>query len=110
VITVISSAPPGAPVLKVRVKYASGNEAQVEVKNGALEVISLAQGEVAQLQLQPLNRAEVGMGGAGRGGSVKVTGGASGVVIDARGRPLRLPKDPGKRREQLKKWLYNLEG
>jgi hypothetical protein len=41
---------------------------------------------------------------------VRVTGGAAGVVIDARGRPLRLAKDPGKRRELHKKWLWNLDG
>ena len=45
-----------------------------------------------------------------RGGSLKVTGGALGVVIDARGRPLRLPSDPGRRGELYRKWLWMLGG
>jgi hypothetical protein len=110
VISVVSNASPGAPVLRARVKFASGSESVVDVRSGALEVIPLPMGESARIQLQPLNRSDVGMGGPGRAGSVKVTGGLAGVVIDARGRPLRLAKDPGKRRELLKKWVWSLEG
>jgi hypothetical protein len=32
------------------------------------------------------------------------------VVIDARGRPLRLPSDAARRRELLKKWLWTVGG
>jgi hypothetical protein len=110
VISVVSSAAMGAPVLKARVTYANGNETQVEVKNGFLEAIPLPMGEKAKLQLHPLNRADIGIGGPGRGGTVRVTGGVAGVIIDARGRPLRLPKDHAKRRELLKKWLWSLDG
>jgi hypothetical protein len=108
IISVVSNANVGAPVLRVRVSYNTGSENLVDVRYGSLEVISLAMGESAKLHLQPLNRADVGMGGPGRGGTVRVVGGALGVVIDARGRPLRLSKDPGKRHEQQKKWLWSL--
>ena len=50
------------------------------------------------------------MGGPGRGGSVRVVGGTLGVVIDARGRPLRLPRDTNIRQEIYKKWLWTLGG
>jgi len=36
---------------------------------------------------------------------VKVVGGVFGVVIDARGRPLKLPAEPSRRRDILNKWL-----
>jgi hypothetical protein len=36
---------------------------------------------------------------------VKVVGGVFGIVIDARGRPLRLPVEPSRRRDILNKWL-----
>lgn len=82
----------------------------MEIKQGTLDVLPLAAGRSARLNLIPLHRAEVGMGGPGRGGSLKVTGGALGVVIDARGRPLRLPSDPGRRGELYKRWLWMLGG
>jgi hypothetical protein len=39
-----------------------------------------------------------------------VDGSQLGVVIDARGRPLGLPNDAGKRADLFKKWLWNLSG
>jgi hypothetical protein len=110
VISLASPASAGSPVLRVRVNPGSGGESLVEVRNGTLEVIPLATGETAKLHLQPLNRADIGMGGPGRGGSMRISGGALGVVIDARGRPLRLPKDDGKRKDLLKKWAWSLTG
>lgn len=110
VISVISHAAFGSPAVRVRVSYESGNESVVDIKHGALEIIPLPSGKAASLQLQPLNRSDVGLGGSGRGGSVRVTGGALGVIVDARGRPLRLSKDAGRRRDLIKKWLWSLGG
>ncbi len=67
--------------------------------------IRLPVGQAGTLHLTPLHRFDVGMGGLGRGGTVKVIGGVLGVLIDARGRPLRLPAEPSGRRELLNKWL-----
>jgi hypothetical protein len=39
-----------------------------------------------------------------------VSGGALGVIIDGRGRPLALPDDPVRRRELVKKWLWTVGG
>jgi hypothetical protein len=82
-----------------------GVESEQEVKHGSLTVIKLPLGQVGTLHLTPLHRFDVGMGGFGRGGTVKVVGGALGVVIDARGRPLHLPAEPSRRRELLNNWL-----
>jgi hypothetical protein len=56
-----------------------------------------------------LHRSDIG-NGPGRNAAVQVTGGVMGVVIDARGRPMVLPNDPGRRRELLKKWLWTVGG
>jgi hypothetical protein len=40
----------------------------------------------------------------------KVVGGACGVVIDARGRPVALPPDDARRRDLMKKWTLSLGG
>jgi hypothetical protein len=107
VIAPVGTTRPGAPVLQIQVAYQDGRETTLEIKNGALEVIPLPMGEVAQLKLQPLHRFDIGMG-PGRGGRLQVVGGALGVVIDARGRPLRLNPDPARRTEMHKKWLWIL--
>ncbi len=104
VISPMGDARPGTPILRLRMVYENGNETSLEVKQGTLAVLQLPLGQSAQIQLQPLHRYDVGMGGPGRGGRLKVVGGALGVVVDARGRPIRLPPDPALRRELLVKW------
>lgn len=109
VVSVISPASYGLPVLRARLTYEDGTEAQVEVKFGGLEIVPLATGQTARLALQPLQRSDIG-NGPGRNATVQVAGGVMGVVIDARGRPLTLPEDPVRRRELLKKWLWSVGG
>jgi len=109
VVTVIASANYGDQVLRARLTYSDGTEARAEVKFGGLEILPLPTGESARLSLQPLRRTDAGLG-PGKSGSVTVTGGALGVVIDARGRPLQLPSDPVRRRELIKKWHYTVGG
>ncbi len=109
VISVNASANYGDQVLRAKLMYADGTDARVDVKFGGLELLPLPSGQTARLGLQPLNRADAGLG-AGRSGTISVTGGALGVVIDARGRPLQLPPDPVRRRELIKKWYYTVGG
>ena len=109
IISVIASANYGDPVLRARLTYADGTEARAEVKSGGLEILPLPSGQGARLSLQPLHRADAGLG-PGRSGTTTVTGGAMGVVIDARGRPLNLPSDPVRRRELMKRWSYAVGG
>ena len=108
-LSVTSAASYGTPVLQARLLYADRNEARLEVKQGSLEALPLALGQTARLSLQPLHRADVGFG-PGRAQTITVDGGALGVVIDARGRPLQLPSDAVRRRELFKKWLWTLGG
>lgn len=110
VIAPIASARPGTPILRLRVTYESGEEKKMEIKQGTLEKISLLTSGEIKLSLQPLNRADIGMGRPGLGGSINLKmAGDLGLVIDARGRPLRLPSDAGQRQELMKQWLKVLE-
>src|SRR5215207_9000828 len=109
IISVIASANYGDQVLRAKLTYTDGTEARAEVKFGGLEILPLPSGQTARLSLQPLRRADAGLG-AGRSGTIPVTGGALGVIIDARGRPLNLPADPVRRRELLKRWSYTVGG
>jgi len=108
VICPVGDARPGTPILRVRMTPDGGGETTVEVKEGALEMLHLSNGQRAQLQLQPLHKYDVGMGGGGRGGSLRVVGGVLGVIIDARGRPLALLSDSSRRRELIGKWRWTL--
>jgi hypothetical protein len=109
IVSVISSASYGLPVLRARLTYDDGSEANAEVKFGGLEILPLALGQTARLTLQPLQRSDIG-NGPGRNATLEVAGGVMGVVIDARGRPLALPEDPVRRRELIKKWLWSVGG
>jgi MutL protein len=104
VISPIGKAPPGTPILRVRLTDGNGAEFEKEIQNGTLNTIALPIGQTGTLRLTPLHRFDVGMGGLGRGGTVKVIGGSLGVVIDARGRPLRVVPDPTGRKDLLNKW------
>lgn len=95
----------GTPILRATLQYDDGTEVHLEAKQGTIHVLPLALGQNAQLHLRPLHGADIGMGAPGRGGKVLVRGGLLGVVIDARGRPLILPKDRTKRRDLLNEWL-----
>ena len=109
VVAPVASARPGTPILRAQLVYKNGNESRLEVKQGALEILPLPSGQSARLNLEPLHHADIGFG-AGRGGNMTVSGTALGVIIDARGRPLRFPVDHAHRRELLKKWLWTVGG
>lgn len=108
VISPVADVRPGTPVLRLKIVYESGHERSVDVKQGTIEVLPLPPGQGAKVQLQPLHRADVGMGAPGRGGGLNVHGGAIGIIIDARGRPLKLPDDRARRAELYRKWLWTL--
>lgn len=100
----------GASILKAKVVYENGAEANVDLKYGFLEVLPLASGESGRLTIQPARSVDIGFG-PGRGvKNMQVNGGALGVVFDGRGRPLDMPSDPVRRRELIKKWDWTLGG
>ncbi len=108
VIAPIADVKNGQPVLRVKMSFQDGHEATHEITHGSLKVLPVPYGQMARLVLHPLHRADIGMGAPGRGGSLTVKGGALGVIIDARGRPIGLPKDSQKRQELIRKWAWSL--
>lgn len=110
VVAPVGEAKPGDTVLKMKVCYDNGSELEVEVRYGELEILPLPVGQEAVLELSPRRGFEVGVGMKGKGGKRRVSGGLAGLIIDARGRPLRLPPEPEQRREQMQKWLREAGG
>jgi hypothetical protein len=111
VICPVSKSKPGTPIMKVRLEYEEGEDTQVvEVRQATLISLPLRPGQAARIHIQALKPVEVDPRGKRGLGSFRIIGGALGVVIDARGRPLQLPSTPARRREVLRKWAEVLEG
>jgi hypothetical protein len=108
VVSPISEARYGTPILNVRLVREDQSETQLEVTQGSFHMIPLPRGQTGQLFLEPLSRTHLGLNRPAKG--VKITGGALGAVIDGRGRPLTLPDDDSRRREMIKKWIWTLGG
>jgi len=84
-----------------------GNSFEVEVKQGSIISLPLPPGATGLLQLRLTSRAEIEELALIRE-PIKVQGGVCGVVVDARGRPIVLPEDQGRRIELLKEWEFLL--
>jgi hypothetical protein len=73
------------------------------VKQGSLLKIPLKPGVKAALQLGFSRQVQIETGALAES-SFRVSGGLCGVVIDARGRPIKLSADPAKRGQLLQNW------
>lgn len=109
VITPLGHGRRGEVVMRMRVTYEDGSILDMEPKYGQIEVCPLTLGQRATLTLRVNRRFDIGLG-PGQGGKVEVIGGLVGLVVDARGRPLTLPRDPDRRRRILRRWLWDLGG
>ena len=108
VIVPIGNAPIGAPAVTVSV--ISGDERrEVSVEYGAIEVISLRSDEQALLEITPAKGFRIGNNPPGAvvrtPVSTPISGGAIGIIVDARGRPLHVSDDPAASVVQMQTWL-----
>jgi len=110
--TVVSPAGRGRPgrrLMSYKLEYEDGSPSKSgEITSGQIMVLPLAQGEYGRLTLNPERGVELGFGAGGRAGTLRVAGGTLGVIVDARGRPLTLPKDIGLQRELNERWLWEI--
>lgn len=104
VVAPVGRARPGDVVLRVKIEFEHDGGLEIEVKSGSLEMLPLRPGEKAVMELKPRRGISVGK----IRGPVEVHGGAVGLVIDARGRPLRLPPDLDACRRLVQQWLWEM--
>ncbi|NCA14539.1 MAG: methylaspartate mutase, partial [Proteobacteria bacterium] len=96
----------GETAIRVVVSYSDKAPVEIDVPFGVIEVLPLPLGERAALRLYPSREFDVGLGrGEAAAPRVEVQGGAVGIVIDCRGRPLQLPDDDAKRQAKLLQWF-----
>jgi len=98
----------GGRIATVSMKMPNGEAVEEEMVGGTIKRIPLGEGETAEAEIRPALRFDAGSG-LGRRVEAKVEGGVVGVILDARGRPLRLPEEAGERRRKLIEWFTTLE-
>jgi hypothetical protein len=100
----------GKDIANIKIKMPDGEVVEKRIEYGTIQRIELEEGKTAEIEgnvASPfsLTTAE----GSGRRFSTKVEGGVVGIVIDARGRPIVLPKDDEVRRGKLREWFGGLD-
>lgn len=109
VITTGGAAPDGEIAVFATLEMADGRKLSIEAPQDALIRLPLAQGERALLGLQPHPSVDIGLGpGRSAKATESIEGGALGVIIDTRRRPLALPHDSATRIARLREWRVAL--
>lgn len=101
----------GDRAVEARLRIVGGEERSVVVGHGQIGRIELAPGQTAQLLLKPASGVRIAGNPPGASietGAADIHGSTLGVVIDARGRPLRLPESSIERQQALWDWLTTL--
>jgi len=108
-LTLLGRGKKGAPAAVLELEFVNGMRRQVEVCWGELTATSFPWGNEAHLTVHPARGASVGLGRSRerlttRDGE-RIRGGALGLIVDARGRPLELSSDEEERQRTLRDWL-----
>lgn len=80
----------------------------VDVRAGQLQVIPLPRGQVADLTIEPVGSVSLGQPRRTPRIHARASGGSVGVVLDARGVPITLPRRGDDRRQVLAGWRDTL--
>jgi uncharacterized protein (TIGR01319 family) len=75
---------------------------------GSITRIDLREGDFAEVEIHPVKEFDAGAG-PGRALKARVEGGAVGLILDIRGRPLVFPEEDESRRRKLYEWVSSLE-
>jgi hypothetical protein len=98
----------GERALRLTIESPGRATRALEVAFGQVARASLAPDETAIVKVWPHPRLDIGLGEPGRPAQARVQGGTLGLIIDARGRPLRLPDDDRDRVRWQQRWIKSL--
>jgi hypothetical protein len=100
----------GQPAVRAFLEFEDGKKESIEVAAGSLARLPVPRGRRALLSLFPGPGVDVGLGpGQQARASEPVEGGALGLIIDARGRPLEPPVSSLERMARIREWRAALE-
>jgi hypothetical protein len=107
VVVPVGRARPGDVVLKIRPVDASSS-IHSDVTYGSLEAIPYQFFEPGTiLELVPARGFDIG-NGPGKKVQISCRGGTVGLIVDARGRPLRFARDAAVQRQRMDYWLWEM--
>lgn len=109
VIAPVATGVPGTKALRVIVESEDKGEYRIDAEFGELIAVPITPGVSAKLSLKPERKVDIGRG-PGRGRKFTIHGGAVGLVVDMRGRPLHLPEDESERRDRVRQWHWDMGG
>jgi MutL protein len=102
---------PGEAAVEAELKEVGGNVRRITVEHGQIGRLPLGPNRKAQLTLRPVSNVRIGRNAPGAevaSDVAAISGSALGIIVDARGRPLRLPTEPQERQQVLWDWLVAL--
>jgi uncharacterized protein (TIGR01319 family) len=102
-IAIAGEGKPGQKCVEYKLTIDGGETIEQELPAGEIVMHSLPLEKTAMIEVNPARGFDAGEG-SGKTVTQKVTGGVVGIVIDTRGRPLRLATDHKERQAQLTKW------
>ena len=85
------------------------NPAPIEVRTGQLHVVALGRGQEAEVTIEPAPGVSLGAARRSPRVTATVTGGAVGLILDARGIPIALPRRGDDRRAVIGGWRDALQ-
>ena len=95
-------------VLNIEMEIPEGDTLKEQVKWGEVKRINLGDRQIAKARITPTKHFDMGEG-AGKEIITNVEGGVVGIILDGRGRPLRLPEESEERRRKLLEWFISLD-
>jgi uncharacterized protein (TIGR01319 family) len=94
--------------MRIKLTLPDGKEIEREILFGEILRIPLDVGERAHIIIEPEKGFDVGMG-KGKRIEREISGGVVGIIIDARGRPLRIPQEETERVKKLSQWIESMD-
>jgi hypothetical protein len=108
VFSIESKARYGTAIAKIKIEFEDGTNSDIVIKKGQLSRLPISSGQYAKIFIQPLRKIIVDPLGRNLSKGFIVQGGVCGVIVDSRDRPISLPKDEARRRDQIKKWRNSI--
>jgi len=108
VVAPLGEARDGDFALNIKIIRENAPMIEADIPAGTIRQFPLALDEQATVEVRPSKHFDIGAGHKGLGGKAQIRGGSLGVIVDTRGRPLRLSQDAQVRRNKLHQWLRDL--
>jgi hypothetical protein len=97
----------GKELFNIELTMPDGSVKRESLNMGEIRLVKLGPELEVEARITPREKCDVGAG-PGHSLTTKIRGGAAGIILDARGRPLQLPSDRAEMKKTLTNWLDSL--